>query len=120
MNGVLDIVIFCKDTNSSKSWYEKVGFEYLRGHDGMYWFKAGNGELMLHPTDTQSNTDAVFQLVVNEVDPLFESVMEKELTPLDFSNGEKVITEPTVQPWGYKEFCLRDPDGYIWAFVQKS
>jgi len=38
-------------------------------------------------------------------------VLEKELTPLDFSNGEKVITEPTVQPWGYKEFCLRDPDG---------
>ncbi|WP_167555415.1 hypothetical protein [Gottfriedia acidiceleris] len=86
----------------------------------MYWFKVGIGELILHPTDTQSNTDAVFQLVVKEVDPLFESVLEKELTLLDFPNGEKVITEPTVQPWGYKEFYLRDPDGYIWAFVQKT
>ena len=89
MNGVLDIVIFCKDTNSPKNWYEKVGFEQLRCHDGMHWFKVGNGELMLHPTDTQSNTDAVFQLIVNEVDLLFEKCVGKRIDAIRFLKWRK-------------------------------
>ncbi|WP_088043477.1 VOC family protein [Bacillus sp. EAC] len=120
MNGILDIVLFCADTNLSKEWYEKVGFEFLRGHDHMYWYKVGHGELMLHPSDEKnSNADAVFQFVVDDISSLFKKIIDKELTPLDFSDGIQVLEEPTLRPWGYKEFCLRDPDGYIWAFVEK-
>lgn len=120
MNGVLDIVLFCKEPDLSKDWYEKIGFEILRGHENMYWFRVGQGELMLHPTDEKhSSTNAVFQFVVKDISSLFKSVVDKELIPLDFSEGEKVLQEPALRAWGYKEFCLRDPDGYIWAFVEK-
>ena len=26
--------------------------------------------------------------------------------------------EPTDQPWGWREFALRDPDGFVWSIYQ--
>jgi catechol 2,3-dioxygenase-like lactoylglutathione lyase family enzyme len=119
MNGILDIVIFCKDTNASKTWYEDVGFEFLRGHDGMYWFKIGEGELMLHPDDTKSKSgDGVYQFVVKDLLSLSTQLNEKGFSLIDFSTGA-TLTDPIVRPWGYKEFGLRDPDNYTWAFIEK-
>ena len=28
------------------------------------------------------------------------------------------LEAPSIRPWGDVEFEMRDPDGYIWAFVQ--
>jgi hypothetical protein len=29
------VVLFCADTERSRAWYEKIGFSYLRGYEGM-------------------------------------------------------------------------------------
>ena len=26
--------------------------------------------------------------------------------------------EPVDQPWGWREFALKDPDGYVWSVYQ--
>lgn len=49
IGGMHRIVLFCKDPDASKAWYERVGFQYVHGHGGMHWFRWGGGEIMLHP-----------------------------------------------------------------------
>lgn len=49
IRGMHRIVLFCRDPETSKQWYERVGFRYLYGHGGMHWFAWGDGEIMLHP-----------------------------------------------------------------------
>ena len=31
-----------------------------------------------------------------------------------------VSGEPIDQPWGWREFALKDPDGYVWSVYQDN
>jgi uncharacterized glyoxalase superfamily protein PhnB len=117
--GLRYLVLMCKDTNKSKQWYDKVGFEYLHGHEGMYFYKLGQSQLMLHPSEEEISPDSVsLHVNVSDVNELFQQVVDAGFEPVDHQQPGVTIKEPVNRPWGDVEFELRDPDGYRWAFTQ--
>jgi catechol 2,3-dioxygenase-like lactoylglutathione lyase family enzyme len=120
IQGFHHLVLFCRDTEASKRWYESVGFEYLRGYHGMHWFRLGDGEVMLHPAENGSGGRGTVALhaAVTDVDALYRHVVECGLEPLDHQSDGTPLAGPVTRPWGDREFELCDPDGHNWAFTQ--
>lgn len=113
------LVLYCVDTEASRTWYEQVGFEYLRGYHGMHWFALGPTELMLHPADHGPGEHALsLHAATSDVDTLFRHVVAQGLTPLDHQGDGAPLAGPVTRPWGDREFELDDPDGHHWAFTQ--
>src|SRR5690625_586660 len=140
IGGLHRLVLFCRDTEASKQWYERVGFTYKHGHDGMHWFALGEGEIMLHPTGLHPaapepesvNPSAgvaasggpkevsAIHTIVPDVDALFAHVRRQGLTPFDHQEPGVALDKPVVRPWGDREFELTDPDGHRWAFTEPA
>jgi catechol 2,3-dioxygenase-like lactoylglutathione lyase family enzyme len=111
------LVLFSKDTEASRAWYEQVGFPYLRGYHGMHWFRLGEGEVMLHPAPAASGGGPHLHAAVADLDGLFRRVAAAGLQPIDHQQPGVVLEAPVRRPWGAREFELDDPDGHRWAFT---
>lgn len=119
LKGFLRAVLMCRDTEASRRWYERVGFQYLRGHDGMHFFRLGDGEILLHPAAQGSGgSGGGLHVAVSDVDALFRHVVAEGLRPVDHQQPGTVLEAPVTRPWGEREFELDDPDGHRWAFTQ--
>ncbi len=81
--------------------------------------RIGHFTLMLHPqephadefTDTRVGVGIHLQIQVPDVDAFYQHCMD-EGAILAISG------EPTDQNWGWREFALRDPDGFVWSIYQ--
>jgi uncharacterized glyoxalase superfamily protein PhnB len=81
--------------------------------------KIDNFTLMLHPQAPHAadfegarvGLGIHLQLRVDDVDAFFTHCMDE---------GAIISTsgEPTDQAWGWREFALKDPDGYVWSIYQ--
>src|SRR5690606_37369067 len=119
ISGLHHVVLFCRDTEMSRQWYERAGFEYLRGYEGMHWFALGDAEIMLHPGGTSGTPGRpVIHVAVADVRAAFDRLKAHGLNPLDHQAPDAVLTGPVVRPWGDEEFELQDPDGQWWAFTR--
>jgi catechol 2,3-dioxygenase-like lactoylglutathione lyase family enzyme len=119
IKGFRHVVLFCRDTEESREWYEQVGFTYKRGYDGMHWFALGDGEIMLHPGRTRADNSAgIMHASVTALDDLFERVKHAGLQPFDHQYPDAVLEAPVTRPWGDREFEVQDPDGHRWAFTE--
>jgi len=75
--------------------------------------------LMLHPQvphanefqDARVGVGMHLQLRVDDVDAFYNHCMEEGALL-------SVSGEPSDQSWGWREFALKDPDGYIWSVYQ--
>ena len=124
IQGFHHVVLFCQDTDASKSWYERAGFSYLRGYHGMHWFSLGSGEIMLHPTNqpsihTRAEEITTLHVGVPDVQRSFDAVKANGLEPFHH-DGPNPLVAPLERPWGDVEFELCDPDGHLWAFTQAA
>ena len=120
VSGVHRIVLFCNDTETSRDWYERAGFTYKRGYDGMHWFELGDGELLLHPgTPGAEDNRPTIHVAVPELDNTFERIRAADLRPVDHQQPGVTLEAPVQRPWGDREFELQDPDGQWWAFNQE-
>jgi uncharacterized glyoxalase superfamily protein PhnB len=124
---VTSVFFYVKDVRKSLEFYnEVVGAEIIQIHaeheGGPYTLaimRIGQFTIMLHPqephadefTDTRVGVGIHLQLQVPDVDAFFQHCMD-EGAILSLSG------EPTDQSWGWREFALRDPDGYIWSVYQ--
>lgn len=118
LDGLMRLVLFASGPEVSKAWYEKAGFTYLHGYDGMYWFKVGTTEVMLHPATHVIPSDTSFHVATPDVNALFQSFVARGFHPVDHQQPGMHISEPVTRPWGDREFELDDPDGHHWAFTQ--
>lgn len=117
--GIHHLVLFCADTERSREFYASLGFEYLRGYDGMHWFKVGTAELMLHPAEAGEKRGApVIHFATPDVNELFEVAVAAGTEPFDHQQPGVRLTAPVTHPWGDVEFELLDPDGHVLAFTQ--
>ena len=81
--------------------------------------RIGQFTMMLHPqephaddfTDTRVGVGMHLQLKVDDVDAFYQHC-------LDEGAILSVSGEPTDQSWGWREFALKDPDGYVWSIYQ--
>lgn len=120
IKGLDQIVLFCLDTEKSKEWYEKAGFEYSHGFEGMHWFHFGNALIMLHPAESVVPADTEIHAAVEDVAQHFDYVKANGLIPVDHQDGGAPLTEPVTRPWGDVEFELDDVDGHRLAFTQRK
>jgi uncharacterized glyoxalase superfamily protein PhnB len=124
---VTSVFLYVKDVRRSLEFYnEVVGADILQLHaeqEGAPYslaiLRIGDFTLMLHPqeahadefTDTRVGVGIHLQLQVADVDQFYQHCMD-EGAILSLSG------EPTDQSWGWREFALRDPDGYVWSVYQ--
>lgn len=120
LTGLHHLVLFCTDTEASRRWYERAGFAYLRGYEGMHWFRLGEAELMLHPSDQRPiGAIPALHAAVDDVDAAFAAARAAGLDPYDHQQPGIRLDGPVTRPWGDREFELDDPDGWRWAFTAR-
>ena len=124
---VTSVFLYVDDIQKSLEFYnEIVGAEIAQLHaevEGgpltLAILKVGNFSLMLHPQDEHAqefvnNKVGVgihLQLRVDDVDAFYQHC-------IDEGAMLAVSPSPTDQPWGWREFALKDPNGYVWSVYQ--
>ena len=119
IKSVSGITCYVKNLNKTAKFYETLGFEIRRresdhvtAYSNWFWmdflaidkneraerYKRAKG------ADLSNKGAGLFlYLSVDNVDEFHKALISKGLKP---------ATKPQDQPWGNREFILRDPDGY--------
>lgn len=124
---VTSVFLYVNDVVKSLEFYaEVVGATVVQIHaerEGgpitLALLRIGGFTIMLHPQQTHAaefaNTRVGvgihLQLRVEEIDVFYQHC-------LDQGAMLSVSGEPTDQSWGWREFALKDPDGYVWSVYQ--
>jgi uncharacterized glyoxalase superfamily protein PhnB len=124
---VTSVFLYVKDVRRSLEFYnEVVGADVVQVHAesegaplSLAILRIGPFTLMLHPqephadefTDTRVGVGIHLQVQVADVDAFYEHCLNQGAML-------SVSGEPTDQSWGWREFALRDPDGFVWSIYQ--
>ena len=127
---VTSVFLYVDDVVKSMEFYnEIVGAEIAQVHaeeeDGpvtLAILKLGEFSIMLHPNEEPEETDIFtptpkrglgihLQIKVPDIDAFYTHCVD-EGALLSLSG------EPVDQEWGWREFALKDPDGYVWSIYQ--
>ncbi len=124
---VTSMFLYVEDVQESIEFYnEVVGAEISQVHTAFEGgpislgvLRIGGFSLMLHPqdehpeefVDTRLGVGMHLQLKVDDVDAFYQHC-------LDQGAYTAVSGEPVDQSWGWREFALKDPDGYVWSVYQ--
>ncbi len=124
---VTSVFMYVDNVEKSLEFYnEIVGAEIAQIHAetagapiSLAILKIGGFTIMLHPqaphatefADTRVGVGIHLQLRVDDVDAFHQHC-------LDEGAILSVSGEPTDQSWGWREFALKDPDGYVWSIYQ--
>ena len=124
---VTSVFMYVKDVLKSLEFYnEIVGAEIAQIHAeregapiSLAIRRIGQFTLMLHPQETHSEdfqearvgVGMHLQLRVDDVDAFYQHCLEEGALL-------SVSGEPTDQEWGWREFALKDPDGFVWSVYQ--
>ena len=105
-------VLAVSDLDKSTRFYVDVlGFkrDFGDGSDGWSFLSRDAFKVMLgecpdeKPASELGSHAYVAYLIVQGVDQLYEEVSVR---------GAEVISQPTTEPWGLREFSIRTPDGH--------
>ena len=124
---VTSAFLYVDDIVKSMEFYnEVVGAEIAQVHteeeDGpisLAILRIGGFSLMLHPQDEHEEEFANqrlgvglhLQLRVDDIDAFHQHC-------IDEGAYLSVSGDPVDQSWGWREFALKDPDGYVWSIYQ--
>jgi len=82
----------------------------LHSRDGFaVMFRRARESSLISPNERQGGTWDIF-FWVDDIDALYAELSLK---------GAEVVYHPVVQPYGVKEFAVRDPIGYVLGFGQE-
>ncbi|MDX2037302.1 MAG: VOC family protein [Isosphaeraceae bacterium] len=124
---VTSVFLYVDDVLESLEFYnEIVGAEVKEVHTeeeggpiSLALLEIGGFTLMLHPQEEHAEEFAKhkpgigihLQLRVDDVDAFYHHCIEEGALV-------SVSGEPVDQPWGWREFALKDPDGYVWSIYE--
>lgn len=124
---VTSLFLYVEDVQESLEFYnEVVGAEIRQVHTAFEGgpitlgiLKIGGFSVMLHPQEehpeefdgTRLGVGMHMQLKVDDVDAFYHNCLEQ-------GAFMAVSGEPVDQTWGWREFALKDPDGYVWSIYQ--
>ena len=124
---VTSVFMYVENVRKSLEFYnEIVGAEIAQIHAeseddpiSLAILRLGDFTLMLHPQEPHAEdfqgarvgVGMHLQLKVDDVDAFYQQC-------LDQGAMLSVSGEPTDQNWGWREFALKDPDGYVWSVYQ--
>ena len=120
IKSVSGITCYVKNLKKTAAFYEALGFEirkreatHITAYSNWFWIDfvaigalvkdertaSVNGEA----SDNKKGAGIFLYLSVDNVDEFHQELAAKKIKP---------ATKPQDQPWGNREFILRDPDGY--------
>jgi catechol 2,3-dioxygenase-like lactoylglutathione lyase family enzyme len=105
-----------RDFETSKRFYEALGFEKLLDGD-VAIFAAGSGGFILqryHQEDSAGHT--MMQLMVDDLDTWWSHLESLDL-PGRF--GVPAPRPPAIQPWGLRVAYVVDPAGVLWHIAER-
>ncbi len=121
------VFLYVNDVVRSLEFYnEIVGAEVVQiynehenGPISLAILRIGNFSLLLHPQEPHSEEfqgqrvglGIHLQLKVDDIDAFHQHC-------LDEGAMLSVSGEPVDQAWGWREFALKDPDGFVWSVYQ--
>ncbi|HLO13345.1 MAG TPA: VOC family protein [Anaerolineales bacterium] len=124
IKSVSGITCFVKNLAKTAKFYESLGFEirkreanHITAYSNWFWIDflaIGKDERAQRNKDADlSNKGAgiLLYLSVDDVDEFHKYLVSKKLKP---------STKPQNQPWGNREFILRDPDGYTLVIFKRK
>ncbi|WP_435007074.1 VOC family protein [Tundrisphaera lichenicola] len=126
---VTSVFLYVDDMQKSIEFYNEImGAEIAQLHaeeEGgpltLAILRIGGFSMMLHPQDEHSEEFASnkaglgihIQIRVDDVDAFYSHC-------LDEGAMLSVSGEPVDQAWGWREFALKDPNGYVWSIYQDN
>jgi catechol 2,3-dioxygenase-like lactoylglutathione lyase family enzyme len=112
------VFLFVSDLPTSVEYYQKLlGLQAVQHGDTQAAFDVYGVQLMLHadgdtervPSGSVRGAGVSVHFKVDDAHAYWENLKQLEI-PL--------MEPPEDQPWGYREFGVKDPDGYEIEFVQ--
>lgn len=76
--------------------------------DGMIWLHRVSPEFGLDSPQALGASSACVIVMVDDVDAHFARVRD---------TGAEIVYEPMDQPYGVREYSVRDPEGFLWSFA---
>ena len=105
-----------KDFNTSKAFYEALGFKKLLDRD-VAIFAAGQTAFILQRFyDEKWAECTMMQLMVDDLDQWWAHIESLDL-PKRF--GVHQPKAPAMQPWGLRVGYIVDPSGILWHIAQR-
>lgn len=89
---------------------ETVHAEVFAG-DGVIWLHPETEEYGLSSPSTQRASTSMMAVMVDDVDEHHRLVTAK---------GGDIVYPPTDQPYGYREYGVRDLEGRLWSFMRED
>jgi MerR family transcriptional regulator, thiopeptide resistance regulator len=81
----------------------------LQAGDGVVWLHPESPEYGLASPQSLGAATATVAVMVDDVDAHFRHAAE---------HGAAIVYEPVDQPYGYREYSARDPEGGLWSFMK--
>jgi catechol 2,3-dioxygenase-like lactoylglutathione lyase family enzyme len=116
IKSVSGITCFVKNLNKTAAFYESLGFEirkreanHITAYSNWFWvdfLAIGKDERTKSGKETvlsNKGSGVCLYVSIDNVDEFHQYLVSRRLKP---------STKPQDQPWGNREFILRDPDGY--------
>jgi|SRR6476661_954298 len=122
IKSVSGLTLYVKNLNKTATFYENLGFEirkretnHITAYSNWFWIDflaIGKDQRAKASIDTaRKGSDVLIYLSVEDVDEFHQDLLSKKLKP---------ATQPQDQPWGNREFVLRDPDGYTLVIFKRK
>ena len=118
MEKVAGIILLVKDIERSAKFYTDLGFTVAKTVPDVaitvglqnFWVellsidKVVTEEYKLHSNPSSKGVGSYLQINVTDVDTFYDLITQKDI---------RALSSPKDYPWGYREFTIQDPDGYI-------
>lgn len=86
----------------------RVRHAEVHAGDGVIWLHHESEQWELASPKTRGSASACMAVIVADVDQHFREVKER---------GGDIVYEPMDQPYGYREYSVRDNEGGLWSFM---
>jgi len=81
----------------------------VRIGDGTIWLHQESDEYGLFSPRSVGRSTSMMTVLVDDVDAHFAAAEGK---------GADIVYKPMDQPYGYREYSARDPEGHLWSFMK--
>jgi Glyoxalase/Bleomycin resistance protein/Dioxygenase superfamily len=105
-----------KDFESSKSFYEALGFRKLLDGDVAIFGVGESAFILQRYNQKEWAENCMMQLMVDDLDEWWAHI---EMLDLPQSFAVKQPKPPTMQPWGLRVAYVFDPSGVLWHVAQR-
>lgn len=104
--------LIVNDLESALTFYKSLGFDVERHDETLAFAKADGFDLHIHHDPNSRPSHSVWWIEVEGIEVLYKTCQD--------SSSAKVCSEIMSQPWGFREFNIRDPFNNLLIFAEPS